>query len=230
MLGCPGTHLVPTQPLPDGRVELGVPGEVGGVEQVRVQVTICVLSHGRNAAMRARGAGKDAESGCPGCAHQGVDAPSSAKGIGDQPPVQSAPAPGAASANRERGRRLPPASQHTSSGSQLELTEAGVRRENNNSPRCLGRRLRPRRLRPRPRAACPAPARSCRPKRPRHEARSRPEPPQRRLLSAEATVHSWLYFFLTLFPSCLSLVTRPTLARVSPPGVPAPQAARLSAL
>lgn len=148
------------------------------MEQVRVQVTICVLSHGRYTGVRARGAGEDTESGGSGCAHQGPDAPSLPKGMGDQPrSVQSAPAPAAASANRERGRRLPPASQQTSSGSQLELTEAGERRENNNSPRCLGRRLRPRRLRPRPRAACPAHAGSCPPKRPRHEARARERAP-----------------------------------------------------
>lgn len=93
-----------------------------------------------------------------------------------------------------------------------------MRRENNNSPRCLGRRLRPRRLRPRPRAAGPAPARSRRSECPRHGARARSLgsdvdcPPRQRCTAG--------FTFFNVIPSCLSRVTRPTLARVSPPGVP----------
>lgn len=93
-----------------------------------------------------------------------------------------------------------------------------MRRENNNSPRCLGRRLRPRRLRPRPRALGPAPARSRRSECPRRGARARSLrsgvdcPPRQRCTAG--------FIFFNAIPSCLSRVTRPTLARASPPGVP----------
>lgn len=168
------------------------------MEQVRVQVTICVLSHGRHTGVPARGAGEDTESGELWARSPGSRRPLLAEGH-RRPTGRRSVSTGSCRSFSEPGERAETAAQPPSRAAldlKLELTEAGVRRENNNSPRCLGRRLRPRRLRPRPRAACPAPARRCRSKCPRHEARARerarPEPPQRRLLSAEATGHGWL--------------------------------------
>lgn len=49
------TYLIPLQPLPDGRVQLRVPGVVGGVEHVGVQVPLCFFSHGRQTGVRGLG-------------------------------------------------------------------------------------------------------------------------------------------------------------------------------
>jgi hypothetical protein len=83
--GSSGTHLVPAELLPDGRVQLRVPGAIGGVEQVGVQVSFCVLSHGSQTGVCEAERPAKAPRWGPGCVHQDPDAPSSLKGIGDQP-------------------------------------------------------------------------------------------------------------------------------------------------
>lgn len=110
---------------------------VGGVEQVGVQVSLCVFSHGSlTGGCGPRGPAKTPNWKGLTYAHQGRDAPSSLKGIGDQPQDVCASSC-AASGKHERGgaaARSPLDQLPVSLG---ERTEAVPPRENN-SPRCLG--------------------------------------------------------------------------------------------
>lgn len=56
MLFCFGI-LIPAEPLPDGRVQLRVPGTVGGMEQVGVQVPFCASGHGRQIRVKPSSSG-----------------------------------------------------------------------------------------------------------------------------------------------------------------------------